>query len=161
MTVNRLKKLRINNHSYEEQTRRLLAETQSELTTIGSQLAELQQRWDTLKKEAEAYEAALQGFLIRIGKQASVEFDWSKFLSEAKTHKERLQLIAKHNDGKIRVNQATDILYTKKFTRTKKRATAYTMIQGMLTTMAEEGIFEKVGSGEYRLIGSQQSMPVN
>lgn len=151
----------INNHSYEEQTRRLLAETQSELTTIGNQMAELQQRWDTLKKEAEAYEVALQGFLRRIGKQAGVEFDWVKFLSEAKTHKERLQLIAKRNDGKIRVNQATDILYTKKFTQTKKRATAYTMIQGLLTTMAEEGIFEKVGSGEYRLIGSQQSMSVN
>ncbi len=148
----------INNHSYEEQTRRLLAETQSELTAIGNQMAELQQRWNTLKKENEAYEVALQGYLRRIGKQASVEFDWSQLLSEAKTHKDRLQLIAKHNDGKIRVNQATDILYTEKFTQTKKRATAYTMIQGMLTTMAEEGIFEKVGSGEYRLVDTQQSL---
>jgi len=149
----------INNHSYEEQTRRLLAETQSELTAIGNQMAELQQKWDTLKKEVEAYEVALHGYLRRIGKQASVEFDWTKFLSEAKTHKERLRLIAKHNDGKIRVNQATDILYTKKLTQTKKRSTAYTMIQRMLADMAEEGIFEKVASGEYRLIGAQQSLP--
>ncbi len=150
----------LNNHSYEEQTRRLLAETQTELTAIGNQMAELQQKWNTLKKETEAYEVALQGYLRRIGKQTGVEFDWTKFLSEAKTHRERLQLIAKHNDGKIRVNQATDILFTKDFTKTKKRATAYTMIQGMLATMAEEGIFEKVkaGSGEYRLIGSQQSL---
>ena len=57
----------INNHLYEEQTRRLLAETQSELTAIGNQMAELQQRWNTLKKETEAYEVALQGFLFIIG----------------------------------------------------------------------------------------------
>ena len=149
----------LNNHSYEEQTRRLLAETQTELTAIGNQMAELQQKWNTLKKEAEAYEVALQGYLRRAGKQESAEFDWTKFLSEAKTHKERLQLIAKHNDGKIRVNQATDIFYTKKFTQTKKRSTAYTMIQGMLAAMAEEGIFEKGVPGEYRLVGAQQSLP--
>jgi hypothetical protein len=144
----------MNNHSYEDQTRRLLAETQSELRTIEAEIQALQEKAVTLAREVNAYEITLQGYLRRIGKQQIAGIDWVKLLSEAKTHKERLQLIAKHNDGTIRVSQATDILYTKKFTQTKKRATAYTMIQVMLADMADNGIFEKTGPGQYRLVSN-------
>jgi hypothetical protein len=148
----------MNNHTYEEQTRRLLAEAKSEMTGIGNQMAELQHRWETLKKEAEAYETALQGYLRRIGKQETAAIDWAKLL-EGKTHKEKLTTIAERNGGKVKISQATDILYSNSIIKSKKRANAYIIIQSYLAEMAEEGKFEKVKPGEYKLIGAQLSLP--
>lgn len=147
----------MNNYAYEEQTQRLLAETQSELTNIGNQLAGLQRKWETLKKEAEAYETVLQGYLRRTGKHEVAKPEWAKLL-KGLTHKQKLTTIAKQSGGRIRVNQATDILYTSKLTEAKKRATAYSMVQLYLADMAEDGEFQKVAPGEYELLGAQQSL---
>ena len=146
-------KVPIKNHLYEEQTRRLLAETQSDLTIIENQIAELQQKREVLKREAEAHELALRGYLRRTGRLEFAEPDWAKMF-EGQTHKEKLITIAKHNSGRIKVNKATDILYTKGFIKSRKRANAYTIVQTLLANMAEEGKFEKIKSGEYRLIST-------
>lgn len=149
----------MNNHSYEDQTRRLLAETKSELTAIGNQMAELQQRWETLKKEAEAYETALQGYLRRAGKQEVIETDWDKLLGgKSQTHKKRLITIARRNGGRIRVTQATDILYSKGFIKSKRRANAYQIVSMLLADMTDDGQFKKVAPGEYRFVSSQRSL---
>ncbi len=149
----------MNNHSYEDQTRRLLAESQSELKTLDEEIADLQERKVTLAGEVNAYETALQGYLRRIGKGEGAESDWKKILVGCDIHKDRLKTIAKHNGGKIRVGQATDILYSNGFIKAQKRSTAYTMIQGYLSDMREDGIFEKIGLGEYKLVGAQQNLP--
>ncbi len=148
----------LNNYSYEEQTRRLLSEAQSELSALDEEIAKLQGKRVIVAREVGAYETALQGYLRRIRKQEVAEVDWSKLLGTVGTHKERVKLIAEHNGGKVRVSQATDILYSKGFIRAKKRATAYSMVQVMLVDMAEDGIFEKIGPGEYRLVGAQQRL---
>lgn len=148
----------VTGNGYEEQTRRLLAETKSELNTIETEIAELQDKRVTLAREVNAYETALQGYLRRMGKQKGAEFNWNELLRGDKTHKLRLITIAKHNGGKIRVNQATDILYSNGFIKSKKRATAYVMIQGYLASMMEEGTFEKIAPGEYRLLGAQENL---
>jgi hypothetical protein len=147
------------NDSYEEQTRRLLAETKSELTAIGNQMAELKQKWEALKKEAEAYEMVLQGYLRRTGREVDTATDWVQSLGGLSSHKERLIAIAKHEGGRVRVSHASDLLYTNGFIKSKKRANAYRIVQNILSSMADEGIFEKVNPGEYKLIGAQQSLP--
>lgn len=149
----------INNNSYEEQTRRLLAETKSELNAVEVEITELRTKAVTLTREVDAYETALQGYLRRIGKGITTEPDWVKLLEGLKSHKERLKAIAKHRGGRIRVSEATDILYTQGFIHAKKRFTAYSMVQSYLADMAEDGDFEKVAPGQYELIGAQQSLP--
>lgn len=151
----------INNHSYEEQTRRLLSEARSELVTIEAQIKELQEKVVILAREVDAYETALQGFLRRSGKRVSVDIDWKQLLTSAMTHKDRIRLIAEHSDGIVKASQATDILYTKGFINSKKRANAYQIVQTNLAKLVDDRILEKVQSrkGEYRLIGTQQPLP--
>ncbi|MBM3156551.1 MAG: hypothetical protein FJ004_04615 [Chloroflexi bacterium] len=146
----------MSNHSYEEQTRRLLSDIKSELQLVDEEISKLIQKQTMLAKEVEAYQVALESYLRRSGKQVGTEFDWTKVLASAETHKERIKLIAEKQGGRIKVSQATDILYSKGFIKSKKRSTAYVMVQGMLAEMADSGIFEKVGQGEYKLIGAQQ-----
>jgi len=146
------------NHSWEEQTRRLLSEAQSELRELQTKIDEMQDRAANLVAEIGGYEIALRGYLSRTGRQEVAKIEWNKLLS-GQTHKEKLKTIAKQNAGRIRVSQATDILYTGRFTEAKKRATAYSMVQVYLADMTEDGIFEKVGAGEFRLIASQPSLP--
>ena len=149
----------MNNHSYEELNRRLLAEAKSELVSIDAEIGDLQEKRTELIKEAQAYELALQGYLRRIEKQESPDVDWRKLLAADGIHKERLKTIAKHGGGKIKVSKATDILYINGFIKSKKRSTAYAMVQSYLADMAEDGIFRKVVPGEYMLVGAQQSLP--
>jgi hypothetical protein len=73
-----------------------------------------------------------------------------------KYHKDRLITIAKHYGGKIGQSRATDILFGNKLIRARKRSTAYAMVQTYLVDMVEQGIFQKLGLGEYELIGAQQ-----
>ena len=148
----------MNNHSWEEQTRRLLSEAQSELVGLEKEISELHDRQAKLTKEIDAYETALKGYLMRTGQQEVAEYDWKKILAHDKYHKDRLVTIAKHNGGKIGQSKATDILFGNKLIGAKKRATAYAMVQGYLTDMTEQGIFEKLGPGEYELIGAQRSL---
>lgn len=145
----------VNNHSYEEQTRRLLAEAQSELKVAEGEMDILRDRISILFKEVEAYEIALKGYLRRQGKQEIIEPDWVSLLRNQETHKQRLEAIAKEKGGRIRVSEATDILYVKGFIHAKKRSTAYAMVQTYLADMAEQGIFQKLGPGEYELVGAQ------
>jgi hypothetical protein len=143
---------------YEEQTRRLLAEAQSELKAAEGEMDILRDKVAILLKEVQAYETALQGYLRRKGKGTITQPDWVNLLRNQETHKGRLEAIAREQGGRIRVSEATDILYTKGFIRAKKRSTAYAMVQSYLAGMAEQGTFQKLGPGEYELVGAQRSL---
>lgn len=149
----------MNNHSYEDQARRLLGEAQSELNEIDAEIKDLQDRRVILAREVNAYETSLQGYLRRIGRQEGTESNWKSILANCDIHRDRIEAIAKHSGGKIRVSQVTDILYSNGFIKAKKRSTAYSMIQGYLADMTDDGVFKKVAPGEYRLVGAQQSLP--
>jgi hypothetical protein len=146
-----------NNGSWEEQTRRLLSDKLSELNKVKAQVEELQEKEARIKAEVQAYELVLGDYLQGAGRQFKIEPDWLKLL-ENQTHRQRLLIIAEHSGGRIRVSEATDLLYTKHFIKAAKRATAYTMVQRFLKEMAEEGRLEKIAPGEYRLIGAQQNL---
>lgn len=141
----------INNHSYEEQTRRLLADAKSELRTLDAEMGQLRVRRTALAHEVDAYEVALQGYLKRTGKHELAETKWDEILKPAGTHKERLKLIAEHSGGKIKVSQATDILFSKGYVKAQKRVTAYSVIHVILGEMVKKGILEKIAPGEYKL----------
>lgn len=148
----------MNNHSWEEQTRRLLSEAQSEQAGLETQISELLDKQAKLAREIDAYETALKGYLMRTGQKKVAEYDWKRILADDKYHKDRLVTIAKHSGGKIIQSKATDILFGNKLMKTKKRATAYAMVQGYLTDMAEQGIFKKLNPGEYQLLDAQQNL---
>ncbi len=148
----------MNNHSYEEQTRRLLSEAQSELMAIESEIAKLGEKRTKLALEVDAYDTVLQGYLRRTGKQGVVETDWKNLLASSKTLKDKLIMIAKQNGGRISQSQATDILYTNKLMGAKKRSTAYSIVQGYLNDMADRGIFEKTAPGKFQRKGAQPSL---
>lgn len=139
----------LNNHSYEDQTRRRLAETQSELNTLEVEIGNLEEKRATLRVEVQAYQTILESCLRRRGKE-DIGPDWDKLLAD-KTHGERLVIIAQQTGAAITITQATDILYTKGFIKSKRRSNAYSMVQHLLADMAADGIFEKVAAGEYRL----------
>jgi len=149
----------VGNHSYEEQTRRLLAEAQSDLKTEEGEMDLLRDRIATLIQEVRAYETALQGYLRRKGGDITTEPDWNELLKDLGSHKERIKAIAAHKGGTVKVGEITDILYTKGFIHAQKRATAYAMVQSYLADMREAGDFQKVALGEYELVGAQQSLP--
>ena len=148
----------ISSQSYEDQTRRLLAEAQSELSVINRQIHELESNYQILKKEVDAYETALQGFLRRSGKQQNIGKDWKALLPKAAIHKDEIRIIAENSGGIVKASQATDILYTNGFIKSKKRANAYQIVQANLERLVEEQILEKVNPGEYRLISGQPTL---
>lgn len=148
----------MNNHSYEDQTRRLLAEAQSELNNLDAEIKDIQDKRVKLAKEVNAYETALQGYLRRTGRQEGTESNWKSILAIYDIHRDRLEAIARHSGGKIRVSQATDILYSNGFIKSKKRSNAYSMIQAYIAEMKEDGVFKKIAPGEYKLIGGQPSL---
>ena len=148
----------VNNHSWEEQTRRLLSESQSELVGLEIQISELLDKQTKLAREIDAYETALKGYLMRTGQKEVAEYDWKKILANDKYHKDRLVTIAKHYGGKVTQSKATDILFGNKLIRAKKRSTAYAMVQGYLADMAEQGMFRKLNPGEYQLLDAQQNL---
>ncbi len=140
------------NRHYEEQTRRLLAETRAEIGSIEAQMATLEKRKEVLKEEAQAFEIALRGYLTRTKKQENMSTDWVQLLGRQK-HGDRLITMAKQDAGTISVRQATDFLYGKGFIRSKKYANAYHIIQILLSRMTQKGVFERVTRGQYRLVG--------
>ena len=139
---------------FEERVRKFLGEAQYELNTIRAQIKELQEKEIKLEAEVNAYKAVLQGYLKRSGKQVGDKSNWAELLKN-QTHRDRLITIAKHNNGKIKITQAVNILCSEGFiARQSKRITVYGMVQGILTTMTEEGVFEKVARGEYKYVGN-------
>ena len=146
-----------NNHSVEEGLRNVLSETISELDRLKKEKEELDGRIMVLQEEMHAYEVALQGYMKRTGRQIKVDIDWAK-LREAKSHKVRLIKLAEYDGGKITVKDSSALLYTKGFIKSKRRTNAYQIVRMLLDDMTDAKIFEKVGPGEYRLVGAQPSM---
>jgi hypothetical protein len=139
----------LSDYSYEEQTRRRLAEAQSKRGSLEAQIHDLEKKNVELIREIEAYETILRIGLRHAGKEEAI-LDWDKLLA-GKTHREKLIIIAQHSKDTIRITSATDLLYTKGFIKSKSRANAYSMVQHELAEMAAKGVFEKVAAGEYRL----------
>lgn len=146
----------IDDKSYKEQTQTLLDEAKAELSDINKQITEWNIKARILEQEVNAYEAALQAYLKRKGDITIEVTDWKVLLKKGETHKERIKLIAENKGGKIKVSQVTDILFSNGFINTKKRATAYSIVQLSLADLIKKGEVEKIGKGEYRLVGSQQ-----
>ncbi len=148
----------MNNHSVEEGLRNVLSETMSELDRLEKEREELDGRIMALQNETHAYEVALQGYMKRTGSQIKVDIDWAK-LREAKSHKVRLIKLAEYDGGKITVKDSSLLLYTKRIIKSKRRSNAYQIVRTLLDDMTDAKIFEKVGPGEYNLVGAQQSLP--
>lgn len=147
------------NDAYEEQTRRLLADTMTEVETLKAEIQERQKRLSILEAEASAYDIALQGYFRRTGRQVASEIDWGTLL-QGQTHKEQIVTVAKQKGGRVTVGEVTDLLYSKGFIKTRKRTIAYSIVQRLLTDMVEGGTFLKLGPGEYKLIGAQETLPL-
>lgn len=147
----------MNNHSIEEGIRNVLSETMSEFDRLAKERKELDGRIMELQEEIHAYEVALKGYMKRTGRQIEVEIDWAK-LREAKSHKVRLIKLAEHAGGKITVKDSSALLYTKRIIKSKRRSNAYQIVRMLLDDMTDAKIFEKVGPGEYRLLGAQPSL---
>lgn len=152
----------LSNHTFEEQALRLLAETKAEIGAAEARKKEMTKELDdklaTLTREADAYEGALQAYRRRTGKEVAGEPNWTKIL-EGLSHENKLKAIAVIRGGSIRVSFATDLLYSKRFIKSKKRSNAYTIVHGYLSSMTDEGLFEKVAPGEFRYVGAQLSLP--
>lgn len=144
------------NHSWEQETRKYLAEVQSELNKVEKELAVIQGNRAELAREAKAYETALQSYLKRTGKQDSIKSDW-KLLSQQKNHQERLKRIAERSNGTIKVGSASNHLYNLRLIKSKTRANAYRIVYGLLSDMVDEGQFKKIGPSMFQLIDSKQS----
>ena len=137
------------NHSWEEQTKKLLEDTISELKKLESDKQILEDSIATLARRKEAYEIVLQDYRKRVAKEGT-ESDWTNLLS-GRTQKEMLQIIAQQQGGKLKVSQASHILF-RGFTKAKKYATVYQMVQGILAELTEKHIFEKTAPGEFKLV---------
>jgi len=147
----------LSNYTWEEQTRRYLAEATSELNDLENKRKDLDDEIVSLARTVNAYETALKDYLIRSGQSSTVIKDWLKDLANPNyRHRDRLKMIAEHNGGRVRINKATDILFNNKLIKSKKRVNAYVIVQGILADMADKGELKKVAPGEYQL--TQQSL---
>jgi hypothetical protein len=144
----------VNNHSFEEQLRKLISETQDELNEIDAQRKVLESRRLAVVEELQSYEISLRGYLKRIGKEEREERppDWDRLLKRCRTHKDRLLIIAKHSGGELKFNSAVDILYNGKYITSKSRANAYVQLYSIVTDMVDRGMLEKIERGIYRLV---------
>ncbi len=149
----------IDNHSFEAQLLKLIAETKSELDAKEGRREVLDKEIDELKLEIQGYDIALRGFQKRTGKQEESAIDWSKLLLTAKTHKDRIIIVLKQFGGIARPNQITDILYTKDFIKSKRRGNAYQIVQTNLAQLIDKKLVEKTEDG-YRLIGAQPVLAI-
>ena len=109
----------------------------------------------------QGYEITLRGYQKRTGKQEQSEIDWSKLMLGAKTHKDRIIIVLKQFGGIARPNQITDILYTKGFIKSKKRANAYQIVQTNITLLTDKKLVEKTDTGDIRLIGAQPVLAIS
>lgn len=149
----------INNDNFEEQLRRLIAETKDELNKIDIQINKLAVQKIPLSEELESYRSSLSSYLKRVGKQVEEEkpIDWDKLFKRVKTHKQRLLIIARYNNGELKINKAVDILYKGKYIKSKNKHNAYVQIYQIVMEMVDKKLFEKTDPGTFKLIGAQQS----
>jgi hypothetical protein len=147
------------NHTWEEETRKTLALIQTELNTAQKGYEAAKAKVDRLTKEAEAMELALQIHLQRTGKRSVIEKDLRALLARQPNHEERIKQIAKQNNGLLKIGPATDILYNYGLMKSKSRMNAYRIVYGLMLGMVAEGIFQKTGPSEFRLIGAQTELP--
>ena len=141
--------------AWEETTRKYLTQIQSELNAVDKEVNELVSRRDQLAREAEAYEVALDSYLVRTGHHQPSKASIRGLLAQQKNHKERLRIIAERNNGIGKVGAATDILYNSDLIRSKSRANAYRIVYGLYMAMAEDGECERIGPSTFKL--SQQN----
>jgi hypothetical protein len=149
----------INNHTWEEETRKYLSDAQAELNAVDKQLEELREKSVTLAREIDAYQIALEGHLRRTGRQASIAQNLRNILESQPNHEERLRRIAERNGGVIKVGSATDLLFNLRLIKSKSRQHAYRIVYGLLLGMVEEGQFVKIAPATFRLKGSQTPLP--
>jgi len=147
----------ISNHSWEEQTRRLLSEAQTEKNDLVTQDRELQKKINELDAEIEAFKIALGAYLTRTGRQKNTQVDWVALLKPL-SHKDKLVAIAKENGGLVRQSQAADIIFSNGLTEAKKRHTVYQIVKNNLDRLLEDGALVKVRPGEYQLVGIQPKL---
>lgn len=148
----------LENHAWEEETRRYLADIQTELDSVNTQLEALQARRDGLAHGVEALNTALAIHFRRTGRQETTQQNMRELLANQPNHKERIKRIAERNNGVLRVGQAADILYTYGIMKSKSRMNAYRIIYVLVRGMVDEGIFEKSGPSEFRLLGTQPTL---
>ena len=149
----------IENRAWEEETRKYLAEIQTELADVNKRLEEIQARRDALAHEAEAFRTALAVHLHRTGREAAIRPSMREFLINQRNHKERIKRIAEQNNGVLKIGEAADILYTFRIMNTKSRMGAYRIVYALTAEMVGEGIFKKSAPGVFRLLGTQPTLP--
>ncbi len=147
------------NDSFEGQLIRLISEAKSELDKKGEVWQNLREEILTIEEEVKGYESTLRGFQKRTGRVDQVDIDWNILLTQARNHKEEIILVLKQLGGISKPNRITDILYSKGFIKSKKRANAYQIVYGNLAELVDRAIVLKLDTGEYKLIGSQSLLP--
>lgn len=149
------------NQSWEIETKRYLRELQGDLADINGQLEELQKKRDALVREVEAFTTALEVHLRKTGRHEIIQQDLREILINQPNHKERIKRIAEQNNGLLKIGAAADFLYNLQIMKARSRMVAYRIIYGLVVEMTEQGIFQKSGPGEFRLVGAQPQLPVN
>ena len=149
----------MNNHSWEEETRKHLSDAQAEKDAVDKQLEELREKSATLAREINAYQIALEGHLRRTGRQLSIAQDLRNILENQPNHEERLKRIAEHNGGIIKVSSATDLLFNLRLIKSRSRQHAYRIVYGLMLGMVEDGQFVKTAPATFSLKGSQTMFP--
>ena len=141
------------NNGFEEQLRKLISETQDELNEINNQIKNLEERKAILFEELNSYEVSLQGYLRRAGKkiEEAEPSDWREILKGLQTHKQRLLAIARHNEGKLKLNSAVDIIYNGNYIKSKKRHNAYVQLYQIVMDMVDKGELVKIEPGMFGL----------
>jgi len=148
-------------HPWEEETRKHLADLQTELHNAKKQFDHYKARIDSLTVEVQAYDTVLRSHLTRTGKMGSLQEDMRAVLAQQKNHIERLKRIGEQNGGLIRVGPAADILYSLHLMKSRSRMNAYRIVYGLCTRMVGDKVLEKVGEAEFRLIGAQGKLSVS
>jgi hypothetical protein len=147
------------NYSFEEQLKRLISESQDKLHSLELKMKALENEKTSILEALQAFEITLKNYLQHSGQEPEQKpVDWDNILSKCKVHRDRLIAIAEHNNGELKLNQATDILYSGKFIKSHDRSNAYIIIYTLLNEMVDKGIFEKTGRGVYRLSRSKKML---
>ena len=150
----------LNEYQFEEQIRKLLGTAKAELAQNETEQKSLQSKAVLLTSEIGALEIVLEGFLRRSGRPVDTDSNWLKQLKAASTHKDRIMMIAKRENGVLKTNQITDMMYSTGCIQSKSRVNAYQIVNRALVELEEDKVIEKVGPGEYRVVGAQQVFQV-